>query len=131
MFQDMRFYLKSASLDSFCFGEGEVQQRNRAAAGPLPTPENIGQEKMVLWLISTAGLRFRFGLGHGFQSLWLHSIMQNMFAMHRLSFGSLSQMFTVPILGPDLHPKDRSPSLVHTFQSGDQSLNPNQLKNPA
>ena len=38
-------------------------------------------------------------------------------------------MVTVPILGMDLCPRDRSPSLVHTFESGDQSLNPNQWKN--
>ena len=40
-------------------------------------------------------------------------------------------MVTVPILGMDLHPKDRSQSVLHTFQSTDQSLNMNQLKNPA
>ena len=43
----------------------------------------------------------------------------------------VSLMVTVPILGMDLHPRDRSLSLFHTFQSGDQSLNPNQWKNPA
>ena len=41
----------------------------------------------------------------------------------------VSWMVTVPILGTDLHPRDRSPSLFHTFESGDQSLNPNQWKN--
>ena len=41
------------------------------------------------------------------------------------------RMVTVPILGKDLSPRDRSPSLFHTFQSGDQSSNPNQWKNPA
>ena len=29
-------------------------------------------------------------------------------------------MGTVPIVGTDLCSKDRSPSLLHTFQSGDQ-----------
>ena len=29
------------------------------------------------------------------------------------------------------HFRDRSPSLFHTFESGDQSPNPNQWKNPA
>ena len=43
----------------------------------------------------------------------------------------VSRMVTVPILGMDLHPRDRSPSLLHTFESGDQSPNPNQWKNPA
>ena len=38
----------------------------------------------------------------------------------------VSQMVTVPILGTDLQPKDRSQSLLHTFQSGDQSQNLNQ-----
>ena len=38
----------------------------------------------------------------------------------------VSQMVTVPILGTDVCPRDRCPSLLHTFQSGDQSLNPNQ-----
>ena len=38
----------------------------------------------------------------------------------------VSQMVTVPILGRDLHPRDRSPSLFHTFESEDQSLNLNQ-----
>ena len=42
----------------------------------------------------------------------------------RLRFGSLSQMGTVPNLGTDLCPKDRSLSLLHTFQS-EVSLNPN------
>ena len=81
-----------------------------------------------LSLISTAGLRFGFELV--FQTLWLHGIMQNMFPLHGLGlgFGSLSQMVTVPILGTDLHPKDRSPSQLHTFQSGDQSLNPNRVR---
>ena len=41
----------------------------------------------------------------------------------------VSRMVTVPILGMDLHPRDRSPSLFHTFESGDQSPNPNQWKN--
>ena len=67
----------------------------------------------ALWLISTAGLGFRFGLGYGFQSLWLHSIMQNM----------------LPLTGLD--PQDRSPSLLLKFQLGDQSLTLNQWKNPA
>ena len=52
------------------------------------------------------------------------------FAQHRLrlrfGFGSHSLMATVPILGTDLCPKDRSPSQLFTFQSGDQSLNLNQ-----
>ena len=43
----------------------------------------------------------------------------------------VSQMVTVPILGTDLYPRDRSLSLFHTFELGDQSLNPNQWKNPA
>ena len=49
-----------------------------------------------------------------------------MFSFHGLGlgFGSLSQMITVPILGKDLHPKDRFLSQLHTFQSGDQSQNP-------
>ena len=38
----------------------------------------------------------------------------------------VSQMVPVPILGTDLSPRDRSLSLLHTFQSGDQSLDPNQ-----
>ena len=35
----------------------------------------------LLWLISTAGLGFRFRLGYGFQTLWLHNIMLNMFPL--------------------------------------------------
>ena len=31
----------------------------------------------------------------------------------------LFPMVTVPILGMDLHPRDRSPSLFHTFELGD------------
>ena len=46
----------------------------------IPRPS----EKVLLWLISTAGIAFKFGLGLGFQPLWLHSIMQNMFPLHRL-----------------------------------------------
>ena len=38
----------------------------------------------------------------------------------------VSKMVTVPILGTDVCPRDRCSSLLHTFQSGDQSLNPNQ-----
>ena len=41
----------------------------------------------------------------------------------------VSRMVNVPILGTDLHPGDRSPSLFHAFESGDQSPNPNQWKN--
>ena len=37
-----------------------------------------------------------------------------------------SQIVTIPILGMNLHPKDRSLSLLHTFQSLDQSPNLNQ-----
>ena len=33
----------------------------------------------------------------------------------------VSQMVTVPILGTDVHPRDRSLSLLHTFQSEDQN----------
>ena len=40
----------------------------------------------------------------------------------------VSQIVTVPILGTDICPGDRSPSLFHTFQSGDQSLDPNQCE---
>ena len=36
---------------------------------------------------------------------------------------------TVPILGTDLHPRDRSPSLFNTFESGDWNLSPYQWKN--
>ena len=38
------------------------------------------------------------------------------------------RMVTVPILGTDICPGDRCPSLFHTFQSGDQSLDPNQCE---
>ena len=38
-------------------------------------------------------------------------------------------MVTVPILGIDLCPRDRSPSLFHTFESGDWNLSPYQWKN--
>ena len=47
----------------------------------------------------------------------------------RIPVQRVSRMVTVPILGTDLHPKDRSPSLFHTFESGDQSPNLNQWKN--
>ena len=40
----------------------------------------------------------------------------------------VSQIVTVPILGTDIHSGDRCPSLFHTFQSGDQSLDPNQCE---
>ena len=40
--------------------------------------------KHVLWLIPTAGLGFRFRLGFGFQTLWLHSIVQNMFPLAQI-----------------------------------------------
>ena len=40
----------------------------------------------------------------------------------------VSRMVTVPILGTDICPRDRCPSLFHTFQSGDQSLDPNQCE---
>ena len=39
-------------------------------------------------------------------------------------------MATVLILGMDLHTKDKYLSLLQTFQSQDQSPNPNQWKNP-
>ena len=38
-------------------------------------------------------------------------------------------MVTVPILGMDLRPRDRSPSVFHTFESGDWNLSPYQWKN--
>ena len=41
----------------------------------------------------------------------------------------VSWMVTVPILGTDLCPRDRSLSLFHTLESGDQSPNLNQWKN--
>ena len=47
----------------------------------------------------------------------------------RIPVQIVSRMVTVPILGTDLHPRDRSLSLFHTFESGDQSPNPNQWKN--
>ena len=40
-------------------------------------------------------------------------------------------MGTVPILGTGRSPKDRSQSLLHAFQPGDQSLNLNQWKDAA
>ena len=40
----------------------------------------------------------------------------------------VSQIITVPILGTDIHPGDRCPSLFHTFQSGDQSPDLNQCE---
>ena len=39
---------------------------------------------LVLWIISTARLGVRFGLRLGFQTLWLHSIMQNMFPLTQI-----------------------------------------------
>ena len=44
------------------------------------------------WLISTAGLGFRFGFGLGFQILCLHSIIYNTFPLHWLGVGSLLPM---------------------------------------
>ena len=46
-----------------------------------------------------------------------------MFPLHGLGlrFGSLSQMVTEPILGMDLHPKNRSPSQLHYISIRDQS----------
>ena len=89
-------------------------------------PPNIAipfKFKLNMRLISTVGL----GFGLRFQTLVLHSIMPNMFPLHglRRGFGSVSQMVTVPIVWMDLHPKARSLSLLHTFQSRDQSLNLN------
>ena len=46
----------------------------------------------------------------------------------RIPVWRVSRMVTVPILGTDLHPKDRSLSLFYTFESGDQSPNLNQWK---
>ena len=40
----------------------------------------------------------------------------------------VSQIVTVPILGTDISPVDRCPSLFHRFQSGDQSPDPNQCE---
>ena len=40
-----------------------------------------------------------------------------------------SQIVTVSILGTDIRPGDGCLSLFHTFQSGDQSLDPNQWEN--
>ena len=47
----------------------------------------------------------------------------------RIPVQRFSRVVTVPILGTDLSPKDRSPSLFHTFESGDQTPNLNQWKN--
>ena len=86
---------------------------------------HLYQHKKLLCLISTNGFR----LGFGFQTLSLYCIMHNFFRWLRFGFRSLYRQFprmvTVPILGMDLHPRNRSPSLFHTFQSGDQSLNLN------
>ena len=38
------------------------------------------------------------------------------------------RIVTVPILGTDICSGDRCPSLFHTFQSGDQSPDPNQCE---
>ena len=46
----------------------------------------------------------------------------------RIPIWRVSRMVTVPILGTDLHPRDKSLSLFHTFESGDQSPNLNQWK---
>ena len=43
----------------------------------------------------------------------------------------VSQIVTVPILGTDICPGDRCPSLFHTFQSGNQSPDPNQCETSA
>ena len=40
----------------------------------------------------------------------------------------VSQIITVPILGTDIRPGDRCPSLFHTFESADQSPDPNQCE---
>ena len=45
---------------------------------------NLDQYYFVLWIISTAGLGVRFGLRLGFQTLWLRSIMQNMFPLTQI-----------------------------------------------
>ena len=86
-----------------------------------------GTTSTHLWLISNAGLGFRFGLRLGFKILWLHSIMQNMFPL------TWTQIW-IRIPFPNsycTHFRDRSLSLLHTFQSGDQILNPSQWKNRA
>ena len=40
----------------------------------------------------------------------------------------VSQIITLPILGTDICPRDRYPSLFHTLQSGDRSPDPNQCE---
>ena len=46
----------------------------------------------------------------------------------RIPVQRVSRIVTVPILGTDICPRDRYPSLFHTLQSGDQSLDPNQCE---
>ena len=72
-------------------------------------------------IIQLATNRVGFRLGFRHCTLYYAEV----FPLHRFRLRFLG---TVPILGKDLHPNDRSLSQVHTFQSGDQSPNPNQWK---
>ena len=75
----------------------------------------------VLRLIYIAGSGL--GLGFRLQTLWLHSIIQNF--SHWFRSGSLLRWFSKWLLYPFW---DRSLSLLHTFQSEDQSMNLNQCE---
>ena len=76
----------------------------------------------ALWLIITVRLVFRFRLG--FQTLCTHVHIEHV-STDLNSDSDAEHVSTDLNSDSDSYPKERSPSLLHTFQSGDQSPNLN------
>ena len=50
---------------------------------------HLSSVNILLWLNYIAGLGYRYTLGLGFQTRWLHCTVQYMFTLHKLGLGSL------------------------------------------
>ena len=101
-------------LTSHEYGLRSACMRSCTSRAPLKRKQmlELHSTNCSQWLFSTAGLGFRFGLRLRLQTIWLHSIMQNMFSLTQIQIlipfpngccthfkdGSLSQgQISVPI----------------------------------
>ena len=83
---------------------------------------------LVLMAYSHCRIRTRTRIPNPMDTLYYAEVFTLVRIRTRMPVRMDSQIVTVPILGTDIRPGDRCLSLFHTFQSGDQSLDPNQCE---
>ena len=93
-------------------------------------PQSIRYDASVMaYFHQRTRIRTRIRIANPMGTLYYAKLFPLVWIRTQIPVWRVSRMVTVPILGTDLRPRDRSLSLFHTFESGEQSPNLNQWKN--